>query len=109
MEKIINNFINQVYNRNKNTVGTVGARLHFEDNSLQHYGMLMFIKKEWVQNNRLTRFEITKEVTNKKKYREFEVDYKKFYKDVLDTDKVALVYDVDEKHNGFSTFLCFST
>ena len=41
----------------------------------------------------LTRFEITKEVTNKKKYREFEVDYKKFYKDVLDTDKVALVYD----------------
>ena len=41
----------------------------------------------------LTRFEITKEVTNEKKYREFEVDYKKFYKDVLDTDKVALVYD----------------
>ena len=41
----------------------------------------------------LTRFEITKEVTNKKKYREFEVDYKKFYKDVLDNEKIVLTYD----------------
>jgi len=41
----------------------------------------------------LTRFEITKEVTNQKKYREFEVDYKKFYKDVLDNDKLAFTYD----------------
>ena len=41
----------------------------------------------------LTRFEITKEVANKKKYREFEVDYKKFYKDVLDNEKLALAYD----------------
>ena len=41
----------------------------------------------------ITRFEILKEVDNKKKYREFEVDYKKFYKDILDDDKVALVYD----------------
>ena len=41
----------------------------------------------------LTRFEITKEVANKKKYREFEVDYKKFYKDVLDNENVALSYD----------------
>ena len=41
----------------------------------------------------LTRFEITKEVANKKKYREFEVDYKKFYKDVLDNEKFALAYD----------------
>ena len=41
----------------------------------------------------ITRFEITKEIDNKKKYREFEVDYKKFYKDILDDDKVALVYD----------------
>ena len=41
----------------------------------------------------ITRFEITKEVDNKKRYREFEVDYKKFYKDILDDDKVALVYD----------------
>ena len=41
----------------------------------------------------LTRFEITKEVANKKKYREFEVDYKKFYKDVLDNEKIAVTYD----------------
>ena len=41
----------------------------------------------------ITRFEIKKEVDNKKRYREFEVDYKKFYKDILDDDKVALVYD----------------
>ena len=41
----------------------------------------------------ITRFEITKEITNNKKYREFEVDYKKFYKDVLDQGNIALAYD----------------
>ncbi len=41
----------------------------------------------------ITRFEITKEITNQKKYREFEVDYKKFYKDVLDSEKIVLVHD----------------
>ena len=41
----------------------------------------------------LTRFEITKEVANEKKYREFEVDYKKFYKDLLDNEKMAIAYD----------------
>ena len=41
----------------------------------------------------ITRFEITKEVTNHKKYREFEVDYKKFHKDVLDPEKAAIAYD----------------
>ena len=41
----------------------------------------------------ITRFEITKEVTNHKKYREFEVDYKKFHKDVLDSEKIALAYN----------------
>ena len=41
----------------------------------------------------ITRFEITKEITNQKRYREFEVDYKKFSKDVLDFEKIALVAD----------------
>ena len=41
----------------------------------------------------ITRFEIMKEVTNQKKYREFEVDYKKFSKDVLDPEKIALLSD----------------
>ena len=41
----------------------------------------------------LTRFEITKEVANKKKYREFEVDYKKFYKDTLDVEKIIPSYN----------------
>ncbi len=41
----------------------------------------------------ITRFEITKEIANQKKYREFEVDYKKFHRDVLDSEKIALVYD----------------
>ena len=52
----------------------------------------------------ITRFEITKEITNQKKYREFEVDYKKFYKDILDTEKLAIVYDKSnfmEKIKGF--------
>ena len=41
----------------------------------------------------ITRFEITKEITNQKKYREFEVDYKKFHKDVLEPEKGAIAYD----------------
>ncbi len=41
----------------------------------------------------ITRFEITKEITNKKKYREFEVDYKKFHSDIVDQNKIAFAYD----------------
>ena len=41
----------------------------------------------------ITRFEITKEITNEKSYREFEVDYKRFYKDILETKKEAIEYD----------------
>ena len=41
----------------------------------------------------ITRFEITKEVANEKKYREFEVDYKKFYKDLFVSDKTDNLYD----------------
>jgi len=41
----------------------------------------------------IIRFEITKEISNKKKYREFEVDYEKFHKDVLNPENVARVYD----------------
>jgi len=41
----------------------------------------------------IIRFEITKEISNQKKYREFEVDYEKFYKDVLNPENVARVYD----------------
>ena len=41
----------------------------------------------------ITRFEITKEITNKKKYREFEVDYGKYHKDVLDPENIDFAYD----------------
>ena len=41
----------------------------------------------------ITRFEITKEIANKKKYREFEVDYKKFYRDLSAPDKTDNLYD----------------
>ncbi len=41
----------------------------------------------------ITRFEITKEITNKKKYREFEVDYEKFHKDILDKENIELLYN----------------
>ena len=41
----------------------------------------------------ITRFEITKEVANEKKYREFEVDYKKFYKDLSAPDNTNNLYD----------------
>ena len=40
----------------------------------------------------ITRFEITKEINNKKKYREFEVNYNKFQND-LAPDKMDAVYD----------------
>ena len=40
----------------------------------------------------ITRFEITKEINNKKKYREFEVNYNKFQND-LTPDKMDTVYD----------------
>ena len=39
-----------------------------------------------------------------KSQREFEVDYKKFYKDILDNEKLAIVYDKSnfmEKIKGF--------
>ena len=41
----------------------------------------------------ITRLEITKEISSKKKYREFEVDYKKFYKDLLVPNKIEVEYD----------------
>ena len=41
----------------------------------------------------ITRFEIMKEVNNKKKYREFEVDYSKFHKDILNPETDTLAYD----------------
>ena len=41
----------------------------------------------------ITRFEIMKEVNNKKKYREFEVDYSKFHKDILNPEADTLTYD----------------
>jgi GT2 family glycosyltransferase len=46
--KIINDVISgmlNVYNQ-KNNVGTVGCRLHFKDNTIQHDGVFMCLKKE---------------------------------------------------------------
>ena len=41
----------------------------------------------------ITRFEIKKEVITKKKYREFEVDYKKYHNDLILPEKINLDYD----------------
>ncbi|MFN7656515.1 MAG: glycosyltransferase [bacterium] len=44
--KVINNAISKmvdVYLKNKKTVGTIGARLHFGDNTIQHSGIIMFL------------------------------------------------------------------
>ena len=46
--KLINNAISKmvnVYLRNSNNVGTIGARLHFEDNTIQHSGMTLFMRE----------------------------------------------------------------
>lgn len=48
--KVLNNAISQmveVYLKNKKSVGTIGARLHFEDNTIQHAGMI-----SWINRNR---------------------------------------------------------
>ena len=53
----------------------------------------------------ITRFEIKKEISNKKKYREFEVDYDKFYKDLMMPEKIDIAYDkfnfIDKVKNFF--------
>ena len=53
----------------------------------------------------ITRFEIKKEISNKKKYREFEVDYGKFYKDLMIPEKIDIAYDkfsfIDKVKNFF--------
>jgi len=36
----------EVYLKNKKTVGTIGCRLHFENNSVQHGGVLCYMNKE---------------------------------------------------------------
>ena len=41
----------------------------------------------------ITRFEITKELENKKKYREFEVDYQRFEKDLINPSELEIKYD----------------
>jgi len=44
--KVVNNAINlmvDVYNKNKTTVGTIGCRLHYDDNTVQHSGIVMFL------------------------------------------------------------------
>ena len=44
--KVVNNAINlmmDVYIKNKKTVGTIGCRLHYEDNTVQHSGVVMFL------------------------------------------------------------------
>jgi GT2 family glycosyltransferase len=46
--KVLNNVIYDmllIFKTNKNT-GTVGCRLHFEDNTIQHHGILLFYNKE---------------------------------------------------------------
>ena len=52
----------------------------------------------------LTRFEITKEVTNQKKYREFEVDYKKFQEFAfgMGIDRLAMLkYGINDLRSFF--------
>jgi GT2 family glycosyltransferase len=48
--KVVNNTINlmmDVYVKNKKTVGTIGCRLHYEDNTVQHSGIVMFLHQNY--------------------------------------------------------------
>ena len=92
------NLINDAYNKDK-LMGMVQSKK--ENNLVYKVGCLGKISdyqetsdgRVLINLTGITRFEITKEVSNKKRYREFEVDYKKFYKDVLDPEKIAIAYD----------------
>lgn len=47
--KLLNNAISHmvnVYLKNKNKVGTIGARLHFGDNTIQHSGMVSWVSQQ---------------------------------------------------------------
>jgi len=60
--ELINDAISRVVStwiKNRRKVGTVGARLHFEDNTVQHGGMLLWLKKEWLTEGGLSRIEIS--------------------------------------------------
>ena len=60
--ELINDAISRMVStwiKNRKKVGTVGARLHFEDNTVQHGGMLLWLKKEWLSDQGLSRIEIT--------------------------------------------------
>jgi GT2 family glycosyltransferase len=35
-----------VYNKNKKNVGTIGCRLHYGDNTVQHSGIVMFVRQD---------------------------------------------------------------
>lgn len=48
-----------VWVKNRKKVGTVGARLHFNDNTIQHAGMLLWLKKDWLSEKGLSRIEIS--------------------------------------------------
>ena len=46
---VVNNAINlmvDVYNKNKKNVGTIGARLHYGNNTVQHSGVVMFLRQD---------------------------------------------------------------
>ena len=47
--KLVNDAISRmvdVYNKNKKSVGTIGARLHFSDNKIQHSGITVFLNQQ---------------------------------------------------------------
>jgi GT2 family glycosyltransferase len=44
--KLLNNSITRmvdVYNKNRKNIGTIGCRLHFDDNTIQHSGIMMWV------------------------------------------------------------------
>ena len=60
--ELINDAISRMvsaWTKNRRKVGTVGARLHFGDNTVQHGGMLLWLKKDWLTERGLTRIEIS--------------------------------------------------
>lgn len=60
--ELINDAISEVvdvHNKNKHIVGSVGARLHFEDNTLQHYGMFMYIFQNWIVDNKINQLGVS--------------------------------------------------
>ena len=78
--KLVNNAITKMidtYNKNKNTVGTIGARLHYGNNTIQHSGIILYISQNGRVNGEKRLVNIHLSHYGLRSYYNYHVDTKK--------------------------------